>query len=89
MKTVGILASLRREGNTAKIVKAILEGAKAKGSETDVIHLGDLEIAPCNACNACARGDGPHLAPSFAHFLTSRSPQPYPCAEEDVASASG
>ena len=54
MKTVGIVASPRRKGNTVKIVEAILEGAKAKGSETEIIHLGDLEIAPCNACNACA-----------------------------------
>ena len=52
MKTIGIVASPRREGNTAKIVEAILEGAEANGSKTEVIHLGDLEIAPCNACES-------------------------------------
>jgi multimeric flavodoxin WrbA len=53
MNTLGIVTSPRREGNTAKIVEAIIEGAEEKGSETEMIYLGDLNISPCNSCDAC------------------------------------
>ena len=53
MKTLGIVTSPRRKGNTAKVVEAIIEGAGANGSETEIIYIGDQNIYPCNSCDAC------------------------------------
>ena len=58
MKIIGFTGSPRKEGNTAWIVNKILEGAKEQGAETELWHYGDLDINPCNACLACAEGEG-------------------------------
>lgn len=57
MKIVGIIASPRKEGNTAFIVNKILEGAKEQGAETQAFHFSDLAIEPCRGCWACHQGD--------------------------------
>lgn len=57
MNIIGIIASQRKEGNTAFIVNKILEGAKEQGAETSVFGFSDLYIEPCRGCWACHKGD--------------------------------
>ncbi len=58
MNIIGIIASPRKEGNTAWIVKKILEGAKEQGAETRAWHFCDLNIKPCQGCLCCHKSDG-------------------------------
>lgn len=53
MNIIGIIASQRKEGNTAFIVNKILEGAKEQGAETQAFSFSDLTIEPCHGCWAC------------------------------------
>lgn len=57
MKIIGIIASPRKEGNTAWIVNKILEGAKEQGAETQLFYLSDLNIKPCQGCFSCHNSD--------------------------------
>jgi multimeric flavodoxin WrbA len=57
MNIIGIIASPRKEGNTAWIVNKILEGAKEQGAETGVWYFSDLDIKPCRGCWSCHKGD--------------------------------
>lgn len=53
MKIIGIIASPRKEGNTAWTVNKILEGAKEQGAETHSWCFSDLDIKPCQGCLCC------------------------------------
>ncbi|RKD30297.1 flavodoxin family protein [Lacrimispora algidixylanolytica] len=56
MNIIGIIASQRKEGNTAFIVNKLLEGAKDQGAKTQSFHFSDLNINPCRGCMACHKG---------------------------------
>lgn len=45
-RILGIVASPHNSGNTATLVKAVLEGAEEKGYETELKCLGDLKMYP-------------------------------------------
>jgi multimeric flavodoxin WrbA len=53
IKFLGIVCSPRIEGNTARLVESVLDGAKEKGAETRIFLCGNLRINPCRACNKC------------------------------------
>ena len=53
VRVLGIVGSPRQGGNTDILVDEILRGAKDAGAETEKVMLGDLAIAPCQACGAC------------------------------------
>jgi multimeric flavodoxin WrbA len=57
MKTVKrvlvLAASPRRNGNSTILALKAAEGVKAEGGEADVVEIGHLKIAPCNACDSC------------------------------------
>jgi multimeric flavodoxin WrbA len=58
MKVLGIVGSMRKDGNTDKLVAAVLSGAKEAKSKIRVqaVHLSELEIGPCRGCyDACAK----------------------------------
>lgn len=57
MNIIGIIASQRKEGNTAFIVNQILEGAKEQGAVTEAFRFSDLDIKPCRGCNGCKQSD--------------------------------
>ena len=57
MNIIGIIASQRKEGNTAFIVNQILEGAKEQGAETEAFSFSNLDIKPCRGCNGCKQSD--------------------------------
>lgn len=52
MKVLGVVGSMRKEGNTGKLVQAVLDGAKGAGEglRTQLVHLSALEIGPCQGC---------------------------------------
>jgi multimeric flavodoxin WrbA len=54
IKRVLILAaSPRKNGNSTILALKAAEGVKAEGGEADVVPIGNLKIAPCNACDSC------------------------------------
>ena len=54
IKRVLILtASPRKNGNSTILALKAAEGVKAEGGEADVVSIGNLKIAPCNACDSC------------------------------------
>jgi multimeric flavodoxin WrbA len=55
VKTVGILGSARKGGNTEVLLDAALQEARRMGGSTSKIALRDKVIAPCDGCMGCAR----------------------------------
>jgi len=54
MKILGINASPKgSKSETLKLVKAVLNGAKSKGGEVELVDLCTLHIEFCNACGIC------------------------------------
>ena len=46
MKVLGIVAGPRKTGNTAKLVEAVIDGAKEVGHETVMFYLGEMQVNP-------------------------------------------
>ena len=55
-RVLGIVGSPRRGGNTEILVDEILAGAAKAGANTEKIILNELNILPCQACDACKDG---------------------------------
>jgi multimeric flavodoxin WrbA len=55
MKIIGLIASSRKEGNTAWAVNKILEGAKEQGAYVQSWCFSDLDIKPCRGCSGCKK----------------------------------
>jgi len=53
VRALGIIGSPRRGGNTEILVDEALAGAAEAGASIDKVFLNDLDIAPCQACDAC------------------------------------
>ena len=54
MKILGINASPKgSKSQTLKLVKAVLNGAKSKGCDVELVDLCKLHIEYCNACGLC------------------------------------
>jgi NAD(P)H-dependent FMN reductase len=53
LKVLGIAGSPRRGGNTDLLLAEVMKGAKSKGAEVKTIVLNDLDITPCQHCDAC------------------------------------
>jgi multimeric flavodoxin WrbA len=54
---LGLDGGPRKDWNTAAMVAAALEGARAAGAETRLVRLYDLEYRGCASCFACKRRD--------------------------------
>ena len=52
---LGLAGSPRRRGNTTILLERALEGASAAGARVERVELCRLHIAPCIACNGCAK----------------------------------
>ena len=48
-----LTASPRENGNSTILALKAAEGVKNGGGEADVVSIGRLNIAPCNACDVC------------------------------------
>lgn len=53
IKVLGLVGSPKLDGNTSKLVSAVLEGAAEKGAETAIYNLASLDIKGCDACGRC------------------------------------
>ncbi len=53
MKVLGILGSPCKDGNTAALLDAVLEGAREAGADVERLNVTDLRIEPCDSCGAC------------------------------------
>jgi multimeric flavodoxin WrbA len=50
---LGIVGSPRRGANTETLIDQVLQGAEEAGAVTEKLLLGEMNIQPCRACNAC------------------------------------
>ena len=53
MRILALNGSPIKGGNTEAAIRAALEGAGSRGAQIQTVRLYDLQIAPCDACNAC------------------------------------
>jgi multimeric flavodoxin WrbA len=53
VRVLGIAGSPRRGGNTDLLLVEVMKGAASKGAEVKTIVLNELEISPCQHCDAC------------------------------------
>jgi multimeric flavodoxin WrbA len=53
MKVLGINGSPHRDGNTVKLINAVLRGARENGHQCEIVHLIDLHLDYCDWCGAC------------------------------------
>lgn len=58
LKVLGILGSPCKDGNTASLLNAVLDGAREAGAETERMDLVDLTVNPCMECRECDSGKG-------------------------------
>jgi multimeric flavodoxin WrbA len=56
MKILGIIASPRKNGNTAWAVDKILKGAQEQGAKTRSWYFSGHDIEPCRGCLCCHDG---------------------------------
>ena len=55
MKVLGIAGSPRRGGNTDLLLTELMKGAASQGDEVKTIVLNNLNITPCQHCDACLK----------------------------------
>ena len=54
MKIISLLGSPHGlRGNTAALLRLVLEGAEAEGAQTETVALKGDTVLPCRACDAC------------------------------------
>jgi multimeric flavodoxin WrbA len=53
MKVMGLSGSMRREGNTAQLIKVILRRCDEAGIQTEFVSLAGKKIMPCLGCEKC------------------------------------
>lgn len=54
MKIIGLIASPKgKESRTLRLVNAVLDGAKVKGAQTEIVDIYKLHIDYCTACGTC------------------------------------
>jgi multimeric flavodoxin WrbA len=53
MNVVAVNGSPRTKGNTAVLCQGFLDGAAEAGATGHLLQLGEMQIAPCNACKVC------------------------------------
>lgn len=58
MKVMAINGSPRKKNNTATVLKKVLDGAAAQGSEIKYVNLHEYNFSGCTSCFACKRIEG-------------------------------
>lgn len=56
-KTVVVLGSPRKKGNSAALAYKAIEGIDAAGGACEVFYLNGMSIKPCQACYYCKRNN--------------------------------
>lgn len=57
MRVLGIVGSPRTHGNTEILMEEALKAAREAGCQTDIFLQAEKQVAPCDACGACFKGD--------------------------------
>lgn len=71
MKILAINGSSRKDGNTADMLKLVLDELKKEGHETELLQLAGETINPCKACFACGgKGNCAHANDIFQSVFT-------------------
>ena len=55
MKVVAVFGSPHKDGPSARIARAVLDGAKSAGHEIVEYHLNEMNLRGCQACGVCKR----------------------------------
>lgn len=55
MKVLGLSGSMRKDGNTAQLIKVILKRCDEAGVKTEFISLAGKKILPCLGCEKCKK----------------------------------
>jgi multimeric flavodoxin WrbA len=58
MLVIAVNGSPRKKWNTATLLRKVLEGAKARGAKTELVHLYDLDYSGCVSCFSCKKIGG-------------------------------
>ena len=53
MKVVAFNGSARKDGNTALLIRRVLEVLEVEGFETELVQLAGEQVHGCTACRAC------------------------------------
>jgi multimeric flavodoxin WrbA len=53
MKVVAFNGSPRKDGNTATLIRHVLDELEREGTETETVHIGGKTIHGCTACGKC------------------------------------
>ncbi|MBS4062137.1 MAG: flavodoxin family protein, partial [Bacteroidetes bacterium] len=53
MQILAFNGSPRKNGNTSKLIAAILEGARSAGAQTTEVRLHDIAMKGCMGCLSC------------------------------------
>jgi multimeric flavodoxin WrbA len=53
VKVIAFNGSGRKDGNTAMLIRRVLQTLEAEGIETELIQLAGERISGCNACRTC------------------------------------
>jgi len=53
MKVLGLSGSMRKDGNTAQLIRVILKRCEDAGLETEFVSLAGRRILPCIGCEKC------------------------------------
>ena len=69
MKVIGVVGSLRKDGNTEFAIKAALQASSEMGAETEVILLSDYNISACDGCGKC-KSEPCHIKDGMDSILT-------------------
>ncbi len=57
MQVLGISGSVREDGNTATLVRMVLDEAAKAGIACEYVSLSGLSIGPCTGCERCMKED--------------------------------
>lgn len=68
MKVLAINGSPHRNGNTFKLIDAVLRGARDDGHDAETVHLIDLDLDYCSWCNTCMERT-PGICPTDDGFM--------------------
>ena len=72
MKLIAVCGSARKQGNTAKMLHQVIEGAKSVGAETEFVNLFELNYKDCISCYACKLKN----SKSFGHCMVNDELKP-------------
>lgn len=56
MKVIAINGSPKPKGNTYLALKTVCDELEAQNIETEIIHIGNMDIKGCISCNQCKNG---------------------------------